>query len=102
MKRIRKNQKKINFSGISCCEICNGQNILVEHHIRGRKIPNHNSPTNIANVCDLCHKKIHHGIIIIENRHLTTNGYILVWHYYKEESITNDDATPYIIPNRKL
>ena len=97
VKRIRKTQKQINLSGLGYCEICNEQNILVEHHIRGRKILNSNAVTNIANICDNCHRKVHHGIIVVENRHLTTSGYVLIWHYYKDESITNDDAKPHLI-----
>jgi hypothetical protein len=70
---------------------------LVQHHIRGREIPNANSPNNLANICGSCHNNIHNGIVIIENRMLTSNGYQLIWHHYKEISITGNDAKPWII-----
>jgi len=92
----RKAQKKLNLSGNGICEICKEHQFLVEHHIRGRKIKNPHAQSNIANICENCHKKVHHGIIVIENRHLTTNGYVLIWHYYKDESITNNNAKPYL------
>jgi len=97
MKRSRKAQKLLNKSGNGVCEICNEPNFLVEHHIRGRKITNPNSSSNIANICSNCHTRVHHGIVVVENRHLTTDGYILIWHYYKDKSITNEDAKPYLL-----
>lgn len=89
-------RKRLNNSGLSKCEICLEEQILEEHHIRGRKIKNANHFTNLAYICSNCHTKVHHGILVVENKHLTTNGYRLVWHYYKDASITGNDATPYI------
>lgn len=89
-------RKQINRSGTALCEICNEPNILVEHHIRGRKKPNANHSTNLAYVCGSCHNNIHFGILIVENKHLTSSGYTLVWHYYKDASLTGDDAVPHI------
>ena len=85
-------RRKLNYAGIMPCEICGSEEILVQHHIRGRKIANANHPSNVANICSNCHTKVHHGIVVIENRHATTTGYILVWHYYKDKSITGNDA----------
>lgn len=93
----RKLQKIINKSGNSKCEICDEYNILVEHHIRGRKIPNPNHESNLSNICSNCHTKVHHGIIIIENRIMTTDGPKLFWHHYKDESFSGDDAKTHII-----
>lgn len=88
----------MNISGTYPCEICGNLDYLEQHHIRGRNIQNANHPSNLANICPSCHTKIHHGIIIIENRHFTTNGYVLVYHYYKNDTITGNDATPWLIP----
>jgi hypothetical protein len=103
IKNVRRKHKKIsNIGGCSECEICKEVNILVEHHIRGRKIDKPNHPSNLSYVCSNCHAKIHHGIIIVENRLLTTNGYVLIWHSKDEESITKDDAKPHLITQKKI
>ena len=93
----RKIQRKLNRTGIIPCDICEELNILVQHHIRGRNILQPNHPTNLCNICSNCHTKIHAGIIVIENKMLTSDGYKVIWHYYKEESITGDDAKPWLI-----
>jgi hypothetical protein len=85
-------RRKMNYNGDNLCEICGNIEILVQHHIRGRKVHNANHYSNLANICNNCHTKVHHGIIIIENRCHTTNGFVLVWHYYKDTSITGNDA----------
>ena len=98
MNKIRKKiQKKINRSGKATCPICNNHEILSEHHLEGRDIPQPNHPSNIANLCSNCHRKIHEGIIIIEGWFNTTNGLELLWHSKKEESFTGKKTTPYII-----
>ena len=88
----RKSRRILNYSGVSECEICSEQAILVQHHIRGRKIANADHYSNIANICSNCHTKVHHGIIIVENRCATTTGYMLIWHHYKDSSVTGNDA----------
>jgi hypothetical protein len=93
----RKQRRVINRSGTCECDICGEPNILEQHHIRGRSIPNANHPSNIANICSNCHTKVHHGIIVIESWLMTTGGAELMWHHYKDESFTGDDAKPYII-----
>jgi hypothetical protein len=40
---------------------------------------------------------VHNGIIIIEDRLMTTDGKKLIWHHYKEPSLTGNDAKPWII-----
>jgi hypothetical protein len=92
----KKIQRIINNSGSRPCDVCGEECILVQHHIRGRKIINANAAWNIANICPNCHAKIHNGIIILENWVQTTNGKELIWHYYKDESITGDDAKPHL------
>lgn len=93
----RQKRRFLNKVGESPCEICEKNNILEQHHIRGRQIFNPNHPSNLANICSNCHTKVHHGIIVIENRLLTTNGYKLIWHYYKDDSFTGDDAKPHLM-----
>lgn len=92
----RKIRREINRIG-DTCEICQQSEILVQHHIAGRDIPNCNSQTNLCNICSNCHNKIHHGKIIIEGRYLTGDGYKLLWHRIQEESITGNDIIPHII-----
>ena len=77
------------------CEICNNINFLVQHHIKGRSIPNANKQSNLANICSNCHLKIHKGDIIVEKRMMTTIGEILLWHTSEDTSITGDDAHPH-------
>jgi hypothetical protein len=93
----RKLKRFLNKTGEYKCEICNQENILEQHHIRGRKISKANHPSNLANICSNCHTKVHHGIIVIEDRLLTTSGYELIWHHYKEDSLTGNDAKPHLM-----
>jgi predicted restriction endonuclease len=92
----RKTQRKANRSGTHSCEVCGEEHILEQHHIRGRTVFNPDDPSNLANICPNCHTKVHHGIIVIETRLLTTDGYQLIWHHYKEPSFTGDDAKPWV------
>ena len=94
MKRLIK--KKICREGKQICPICDQQEILVEHHIRGRKLLNANKMFNLLYVCPNCHQKIHYGQIIIEGYFMTTNGMKLIWHNEGEESLTGDDAKPHL------
>ena len=41
-RKTQKSQKLMNKSGKYCCDICLEKNILEDHHIKGRKIPNYN------------------------------------------------------------
>ena len=92
----RKIQKKINRSGSGICDICKQRAFLVEHHIEGRDIPNSNAKPNLTYVCDNCHRCTHNGSIIIEKWALTDNGLQLLWHYKNEESLTGQNAKPYV------
>lgn len=91
--------KKLKSSSKYPCEICKIPNILVEHHIRGRKIVNSEHPSNKCLVCSNCHVKIHTGLIVVERWISTTTGKVLEWHLKGESSFTGDDSTPYIIPS---
>ncbi len=93
----RKYRRLLNRSGLEKCEICGREGILVQHHIRGRNIPNANHPSNLANICPNCHADIHNGIIILEDWVMTTGGYELLYHHYKEPSLTGNDAKPWIV-----
>ena len=90
-------KRKICKTGSKPCQICNTKEILVEHHIRGRNIPNFNSNSNLAYVCPNCHQKIHYGIIVLEGYFMTTSGVELFWHYYKDESFTGENIKPHLI-----
>ena len=78
------------------CPICNNKELLVEHHIRGRKIDNPNHLSNLAYICPNCHQKIHYGIIVLEGYFQTTNGLELLWNYYKDPSITGENIKPFV------
>lgn len=88
-------QRKINKTGKMVCEICKKSEILVEHHIEGRKINNYNAWYNRANICSNCHNNIHHGLIIIERWVQTTVGKELIWHYKEDQSFTKMDSSCY-------
>lgn len=90
MNRIKK--KIINNTGNALCDVCHNPNLLVEHHIRGRNIPNPNHKSNLCYICSNCHFEIHKGKKIIEGWLTTTSGPELIWHFKNEESLTNDDA----------
>jgi len=91
----KKTRKVINRSGHGECSICKEEAPLVEHHIRGRKIPNANHPSNLCSVCPNCHSKVHLGMIIIEKWCGTMSGTELFWHKKGEESFTGEDAHTY-------
>jgi hypothetical protein len=93
----RKTRKQINRTGKVRCNICTKPYILEEHHIRGRKIPSPNHPSNLCDICPNCHTKVHAGEIIIERWVSTTAGKELMWHTKEEESFTGNDAKTYIV-----
>ena len=103
MKKMRlKTRKIINRSGSAKCDVCKQERFLQRHHIRGRKIPNAEHPSNIANVCPTCHTEIHYGKIIIEGWFQSTNGMTMIWHYDGEKSNTDMDAKPHqFLKNKK-
>ena len=90
-------RKKINRSGKMPCNICNEKHILVEHHIRGRKIPNPNHFSNLCYICGNCHNNVHDGRIIIEDWVNTSAGLNLIWHKPNEESFTGKNAQTYLV-----
>lgn len=88
--------KKKNNSGKENCSICNNEEILIQHHIRGRKIPNADKQYNLASICDRCHKKVHMGLIILEDWAMTSDGMKLLWHLPGEAGLTGNDAKVHI------
>jgi len=90
-------RKSINSTSTQRCQICNEPEILVEHHINGRKFQNYNVWWNLAYICSNCHNKVHHGIIIIEKWVQTTRGKELLWHYANEVGVTNESAICHLI-----
>lgn len=97
MKMSKKTKKMINRSGKSPCPICNKPEVLEEHHIEGRKIPNAEHSSNLASICPNCHTKVHLGRVIIEGWFQTTSGLELFWHEENEESFTGRESKPYIV-----
>lgn len=93
----KKIRKRMNISGKQQCPICLEQQILVEHHINGRKIINANHSFNLTYICNNCHDKIHRGIIILEGYFTTTKGKELLWHYANETSFSGQDSKPYLM-----
>lgn len=89
--------RRLNRSGLRKCDMCHNMSILVEHHIRGRGIPNYNHPSNLTNVCSNCHMNIHSGKMIVEQWVMSTEGKFLSWHFAGEPGITGQDATPHQI-----
>jgi len=97
MKRTIKSRKLLNRTGKRPCQICNKPNILQAHHIMGRKIPNYNHASNIADVCPTCHNELHWGELIIEKWVMTSSGMQLIWHKKGENGFTGEDSTPHQI-----
>ena len=93
--------KKLSRTGKIPCDICKEQHLLHEHHIRGRKIPNPNHPSNLCYICANCHQKVHENHIIIEDWVQTTMGKELMWHEPQQESFTGKNAKTYIIKGKK-
>ena len=94
----KKIRKTINRSGNATCPICKHPEILEEHHINGRDVPNADHLSNLASICSNCHTKIHLGRIVLEGWIQTTQGKELFWHESSDDSFTGIDAKPYIIP----
>ena len=106
MKRNRISQKlrrEMNRSGTCKCDICLSSNILVIHHINGRKIKYPNHVSNIANICSNCHRKVHQKVIILEGWFKTTNGLELLWYLNDNisQSLSGNSVQTYIIPTKK-
>jgi len=86
------NIRKYHREGNNKCPICNYQGKLVCHHINGRNIPNYDDTWNHAWICPNCHDLVHDNKIIVEMKQMGT----IIWHHVNEESITGNDAKPYI------
>lgn len=96
-KNMKNGHKKLKSSGKKRCEICNNQEILVTHHINGRKIPKPNHKSNLVDICSNCHMEVHYGKIIIEKWLMTSEGFKLYWHKEGEESFTGEDSSPNLL-----
>lgn len=97
----RKLRQKINSSGNAICDVCKKKNFLIEHHIRGRKIPKPNHSSNLCYICSNCHTDIHRGVIVLEGWIMTNFGNELFWHFGGEDSFSGDDAHPYVMRKDK-
>jgi hypothetical protein len=98
--KTKKARKAQNASGNMICPICDGKHFLTTHHIRGRDIPDCDHPSNLADICENCHRDIHEGVLIIEGWFMTTGGNELIYHRKEEESLSGDDAIPHIIKRK--
>lgn len=96
----KKLRKHLNRTGLYKCDVCREDNILVQHHIQGRDIPDANHPSNLCNICDNCHRKIHEGKVVLEQWVMSTDGLTLLWHFEGTEGITNDSVV-YLIGKTK-
>lgn len=98
---VKKSTRKIvNRSGTRECDVCKNRQILIEHHLTGRDIPNPNHPSNLVSICSNCHRLTHEGLIIIEKWIMSTAGHKLLWHKKGETSFSGQDSTPYLIPKK--
>ena len=97
MKIPKRLRKAINGSGTKPCDICKNVEILEEHHIQGRDIPNANHPSNICSICSNCHTKIHYGKIVVEGWFQSTEGKELLWHVVGDASFSGQDSKPHLI-----
>ena len=92
-----------NRSGKQICPLCDNREVLVEHHLRGREIPNAEHTSNKANICPNCHHRVHLGLVVIEGWFTTSSGRKLFWHKQGHPSLTGEEAIPYIMgDNREL
>lgn len=94
---VKKHIQNAKASGKCKCEICGNSEILINHHIKGRDIPNANHKSNLCLICSNCHMGIHYGNIIIEKWVMTSCGNQLFWHKKGENSFTGEDSTPPIL-----
>ena len=80
LQRPSKARKRLyNRSGFAKCPVTGTYVKLVEHHIKGRNIPNPNHPSNIVWLSPNAHDAVHSGDIIIEGWVMTSNGLELCW-----------------------
>ena len=93
----RRSRRIYNRSQTAQCDICKSVTFLEQHHIRGRKIVNADADFNIANICANCHSNVHHGVVVIEDWIQSTDGRVLQWHKWNEDSLTGNDAKPWMI-----
>jgi len=94
-------RKKLNSSGKAQCEMCKESHFLEEHHIHGRNIADFDLPWNKCQICPNCHTDVHNGIKVIEGWYMGTSGLELIWHHYKDESVTGKDAKPHLQRKQK-
>lgn len=97
MKIPKRLRKAINSSGTKPCDICGKNELLQEHHIEGRNIPNPNHPSNLCSICPNCHFRAHRGLIVIEKWCQTSNGKELLHHSVDEMSFSGRDAKPFLV-----
>ena len=91
---IKDLRKELNRSCTAKCQCCNEPEILIEHHINGRSIPDFDKPWNLCYICANCHNKVHFGLVLIEGWFRTTNGLELIWRAVNDKPITGAVTTP--------
>jgi hypothetical protein len=81
LRSIRKYIRKLaSRSGTHECELCRRKEVLEEHHINGRAIPDADKEYNKTYICSNCHTKVHMNKITINGWVMTTSGRELDWH----------------------
>lgn len=93
------------MENITCCQLCkeNKKLLLENHHINSKTYNGGNSDWNLVNLCLVCHKLIHHGLVIIEGWFGSTKGRILLWRKYDSESISGlPDPKVWLFKNAKI
>ena len=72
--------------------MCHQKRTLVEHHFRGRDVPDWDKPWNKGFICAACHDEVHAGKKVIEGWVQTTDGKELIWHDAGEQSVCLENA----------
>jgi len=92
----KQNERKFYRSGSAVCPVSGVKCPLVLHHIHGRSIKNAEAEWNRCWISPNVHDMVHLGLVVIEGWKMTLEGRKLIWHNKEEDSLTNDDAAPYI------
>lgn len=80
-KLINKKIKKLTDKKCYFCD-CNIYNLLDIHRIKEGKNGGEYTDFNTVTCCSLCHRKIHSGLIKLDRKYFSTNGWVL--HYFDE------------------
>lgn len=79
---INKKHKKLRDKKCKFCD-CDTYELLDVHRILEGKDGGKYTEDNTITVCSLCHRKIHCGIIKVDRKYFSTDGWVL--HYFDED-----------------